>query len=419
MRNYDIYAGIPSYNDFVALENNQGDDRLIFPSRHGDSGLVVFKYSKAASFSRTWNDITVNARGIIFDDTAGDLICLPFKKFFNLGETNDHRSQFPEGLSLRDAEVLFKEDGSMICVFLWNDRLMTSTPGSTNSEQSQWAKEWIENHPAYDSMLQDFRDGKYRCLIFEAVYPGSKVVLEYEKDELILIAGQVPGEVIENSWVYATHDELLDIGEKYNVSVTRIFKFDDMQEVVDLLNSTQNMEGFVLHFPSCGFRVKVKSEWYVNRHRILGRIHPNMIFDLWNQERFRKVTDFDTFINEALSLISEMEEEHRAPFLAAIHHCQQDHEEYINNIVTNYNRIVNSMRSAGADPNDQKLFAYEVNNSRLPKMGIAGQIFQYHKKGIEAIRQANDRYMKALWDSQRERVNFKKFTFNEEECENE
>ena len=61
------------------------EDKLVTQRKHPQFDLWIYNYTPQAQYSRTWNDVTINCRGLILDGNA-DIVARPFKKFFNYGE---------------------------------------------------------------------------------------------------------------------------------------------------------------------------------------------------------------------------------------------------------------------------------------------------------------------------------------------
>jgi T4 RnlA family RNA ligase len=411
---YNIYDNIPSYEEFLAASEQVGEEKDVFASRHGDNGYVVFKYSKNASFARRWNPVAYYGRGIIFDELDNNrLVCLPFPKFFNLDETQGseeyaHLSRLPA--SIREAEVLFKEDGSMISVFLGRDgELMTSTPGSTCSEQSLWAKNWLVNHPSYEKMRGDFRAGKYRCLVMEAVYPGSKMVLSYTKEELILIAAQIPGEQ-SDSWIYANHSQLREIASSYDVTCVKQYQFDDIAQLRQDMKVAENLEGFVLHFPNHnGFRVKVKSDWYVAKHRTIGNVHPNLIYDVIQHGSMKNVNQYEEFHARCIEAIVELEEEFRSPFLKAMDLMRYFYEEqYINSIESSLDLVKYELGIQSLSELPRKDIVLKMRELRIEEKRF-GDIFRADEGKFFVTRM----FVADMWEWAVKQTDFSRFSFEE------
>src|SRR5688572_4275446 len=48
--------------------------------------FVLFNYSAKAQYAGRWNWFELNSRGLILNATTGEVVALPFPKFFNWGE---------------------------------------------------------------------------------------------------------------------------------------------------------------------------------------------------------------------------------------------------------------------------------------------------------------------------------------------
>ncbi len=90
---------------------------------HRFDGLVSFDYNKTITFTMDWDEITINARGIVFEESTGKLIAFPFRKFWNKEELDGGDDRSVEMLERLPAEyhpnfdgesmILEKADGCM------------------------------------------------------------------------------------------------------------------------------------------------------------------------------------------------------------------------------------------------------------------------------------------------------------------
>jgi len=317
-----IYSQIPKIGRFKEAEA-AGRVRSMT-----DGSIILFKYSLQTVWERDWDDVTMHARGIIFDAGSGEVIAMPFKKFYNSGELGDGdpRSAVPpEGIV--GAEVLAKLDGSMGCIFLNRDgELQVSTPGSTQSDQARWATKWLRNLDTYDELLRRFVDGEVRCVVTEIIYPGSKMVVNYGSERsLHVTAVQLPH---DDDWRYARHDELETFSEAVGLTPVEIHNFDDFGEIRTMMETVEDIEGFVLHWPDTGYRLKVKCEWYCHLHRTISNIHPNRISDAFMSVALRREKDFYAFYRVAVNTIMEFPEEFRGPYDEALEILNRLYGEY-------------------------------------------------------------------------------------------
>ena len=258
-----MYDLIPSLEEFEAAVVAGRINR----SEHDN--YVLFKYRKDTVYAQDWDEITLHSRGIIFDLLTKQCVVLPFKKFFNLDETGCEKSAF---LNDMNYEILEKMDGSMGCIFLTRDNeLHVATPGSLMSDQSQWATKWLRNHKNYEAIKKKFTSGELRSIVAEIICPLSRVVVVYDFEGMVLISAH------DENGRYFDHNQLTGLSEEIGFKVCRKYAFDSIESVQTFLESVEDFEGFVIHWPNKGYRVKVKGADYCLKHRILSSIHPNRI----------------------------------------------------------------------------------------------------------------------------------------------
>ena len=78
---------LPSLNEFIAAAD-QG--RIAMHELNSfNKKLLGFKYTTNTVYSEDWDNVSLHARGIVFDYATGEVLARPFDKFFNLGEMID------------------------------------------------------------------------------------------------------------------------------------------------------------------------------------------------------------------------------------------------------------------------------------------------------------------------------------------
>ena len=102
--------------------------------------LSIVSYTKHAQIDREWNEVTMNCRGIIFDNRDYTILYRGFEKFFNQEEL--------EGLGIKVPELPFeafeKLDGSLGIMYFVNDVPYIATKGSFQSEQAIHATKIVQ-----------------------------------------------------------------------------------------------------------------------------------------------------------------------------------------------------------------------------------------------------------------------------------
>ncbi|MDX2863091.1 polynucleotide kinase, partial [Streptomyces scabiei] len=53
---------------------------------HPSLPISILTYTRTCQYERVWNRVTTRCRGLVADDTTGEIVALPLPKFFNVGE---------------------------------------------------------------------------------------------------------------------------------------------------------------------------------------------------------------------------------------------------------------------------------------------------------------------------------------------
>lgn len=223
-------------------------------------GLWIHNYTPKAQFKRMWNETTMQCRGLI--TLHEQVVSRPFRKFFNLGE---HDGPVPEG----PFDVYEKLDGSLGVSYFMNGVPRIATRGSFTSDQAKWATRYLlSNHAAEAQRM----DPQYTYL-FEIIYPENRIVVDYgSREELALLA------VIHTE--SGVEQPRADV-ERWGFPLVRAYGSEtDPQSLA--AREEPNAEGFVIHWPGDGLRLKVKFAEYVRLHRLLTGVTPRFI---WEQLR--------------------------------------------------------------------------------------------------------------------------------------
>lgn len=214
---------------------------------------ILFKYSQIDSdFSL---EIVREARGLILEDKTWNIVCYPFKKFFNYGEA------YADEIDWETAKVTSKEDGSLIKIYHYNGEWRVGTNSTSDAEDA------VLNSPYYRNFRELFDVAADNCNFdFDRLDPNytylmelcschNTIVVPYNEPKLFHIGtrNNITCEEVE-----------VDIGiekpKQYMLS-----SLDDCIAMAATFDFTQ--EGFVVVDKNYN-RIKVKSEDYVRVHRL-------------------------------------------------------------------------------------------------------------------------------------------------------
>lgn len=133
-------------------------------------GYTIYNYGPKTQYQGVWTTETMQCRGLI-TTSLGDVLALPFRKFFNLNETDETRLEnLPDE---EPEEVLMKLDGMLGILWWRGDEPRIATRGNLYSEHAEWATKWLQEKLRTENLPRDI------TLIFEIIYPGSRIVLDY------------------------------------------------------------------------------------------------------------------------------------------------------------------------------------------------------------------------------------------------
>lgn len=230
--------------------------------KHPDADLYLFGYYKDNGNEKPmiWDDISIHCRGLIVNG-KGEVVEHPFPKFWTYRQyltqnavllSEDKTMEIPKG----KRRILEKVDGTMVTLYWMGEKPYLATQRSfTNIKALEATKILYEKY----SHLFGRLDKRY-TYIFEAIYPETKVLIDYgNKRDLVLI-----GMIDKN------HNKILelpDIGfptcKDYTDLYGHITNFDELAAL-----NLPNQEGFVIYFEN-DTMMKLKFPWYQEAHKLL------------------------------------------------------------------------------------------------------------------------------------------------------
>lgn len=274
-------AAIAKFKEQVALKNVRQVEK---------SNLILFNYTDQCTYERAWTDrYTRDARGIIFDQSTGELVARPFPKFFNLGE-------MPETmlLNLPDEpyEVFEKVDGSLGIIYFYNNQWNIATRGSFSSPQAVKGLEILKKYKL-SALTPGFT---YLC---EIIYPDNKIVVNYGAEEKLVMLGMYHGET------ELSFDHVEEVAAALQMPITTKYTYT-IEQMIELQKTIpKDQEGFVVRFKS-GLRVKIKGDEYMAIHKMIANMSPlsfweSMVDGKVNQEYVKQLPEefrptYETFI---------------------------------------------------------------------------------------------------------------------------
>ena len=229
---------------------------LVRSQTEGD--LTIYQYTEFAQFESLWNNCTLNARGIVFDND-GVLVqrCMP--KFFNHDEPDGVKV---EKLMLKEQIGIVQEklDGSLIKITKDPKHgLVITSKASFESDQAKMAKEIV------DENSYDFKEGwTYH---FELIHPDNQIVLKYGDEKKLLLLSINDNKTGKDIDIYSN---------EFKFEKPRLYELGILLDI-NALNKDGLHEGVVVNYGS--YRLKYKTDEYIRLHRIVTNFTPKRIWE--------------------------------------------------------------------------------------------------------------------------------------------
>ena len=252
--------------------------------------LLGFKYTTNTVYSEDWDNVSLHARGIVFDYATGEVLARPFDKFFNLGEMIDTETgelkpiagyvkqhlgfdNLSGDYKHQKFRVMDKLDGSLGIVFWTGVDWYVKTAGSFESDQAKWANDW------FDMLINPNVLDKSKTYLFEIIYNEDKHPIEYDFEGLVLL-----GIVDTQTGIEEPLSEILRVAKELNIRHAEVLEFTDFDEVVKYAKALpKTKEGVVITFEN-GFKLKVKGDEFLTLQKIFHFLTKDVVYEnfLWN-----------------------------------------------------------------------------------------------------------------------------------------
>ena len=232
--------------------NKYYEDGLLYKQVHPTLPLTIWNYSEKVQFENLWDEVTLMCRGLVTDN-EGNIVAIPFQKFFNIEENRFTPTE--------NFEVYEKMDGSLGIVFWYQGQWVVATRGSFTSDQAIKATE-ILNKYNKDIMF------RHLTFCFEIIYPENRIVLDYGDDEKLVLLGTFDKDGKEVD---------IDMWSQYGFDVVK--KYDGIKDFKELKSMIKDdQEGFVVRFTN-GDRIKVKGVEYLRLHKIMTNMSTTAVWE--------------------------------------------------------------------------------------------------------------------------------------------
>lgn len=277
---------LPSLNEFIAAAD-QGRIAM-HELKLNNKTLLGFKYTTNTVYSEDWDNVSLHARGIVFEYETGKVLARPFDKFFNLGEMIDIETGMLKSIAgyvkahlgfdnlsgdykHQKFRVMDKLDGSLGIMFWTGHKWLIKTAGSFESDQAIWANDWSVKN--IDTSKLD----KSKTYLFEIICDEDKHPIEYDFEGIVLL-----GIVDTQSGIEEPLSEILRVANELNIRHAEVLEFTDFDEVVKYAKALpKTKEGVVITFEN-GFKLKVKGDEFLALQKIFHFLTKDVVYENFN-----------------------------------------------------------------------------------------------------------------------------------------
>lgn len=305
------------------------EEGLLYKQTHPTLPLTIWNYTEKVQYEGLWDEVTLQCRGLITENTTGKILIRPFKKFFNYEEV------IGKGVIPTEGDYVYiqeKMDGSLGILFHYDGEWIMSTRGSFTSDQAIEGMEILKrNYPVLDKAWMR----EYAYLV-EIIYPDNRIVVDYEGEEKITFLSVVlnegfPGwDPTDESELHWTTAQMIlhnnGISEEDIVKTEQHFNFsDELYQSLKEKNEV-NKEGFVLRFQPGNFRMKIKFEEYVRLHKVMTNLSTTAVWEVLSNggsmddllkdvpdEFYSKIKEYE---NSLIENFKAVEEEYTRVFMS-------------------------------------------------------------------------------------------------------
>jgi len=278
-------------------------------------------------------------RGLVFDKKTGSCLSRPFHKFFNVDE---NQFSLRENIDWENAFIGTKHDGSMAIPVVINGKIFWKTKKSFYSDVAIKINQFWNNEIKQKDR-QEIANKIWRAyehgntLIYEFVAPNNRIVLKYDKTNLIYLAER---NIETGEYIHYHSSKVNSIDIKY--SYPEIGEDNiSLNDFIDKVKTMEEIEGFVISDKKDFY--KIKTDWYFSRHKVISGLSGKFIvYSTLNEE-----------IDDIIGFIKQMKIDDLAK------EVEIERDKVINEYLTKYNFSHNCFKDL-KHIKDRKKFAEEV-----------------------------------------------------------
>jgi hypothetical protein len=231
--------------------------------------VVSMNFTKAVFYDKSWDSVTVKARGLYFDTGDWSIVSRSYDKFFTIGERPETSMASLKDTLVFPLTMWVKENGflGILGYDKRTDRLFSSSKSSAEGPFADWFREILDDAlPNAEKMaaLTRFLRDTESSMPFEVIDPvRDPHMVDYPTRKLVLL------DVVHRSTEFSklSYEDLEKVGNKFGFEVKQrgmVFKdwasFEGWHRKA-MSGFGKQIEGYVIE-DAAGRQVKEKLPWY-------------------------------------------------------------------------------------------------------------------------------------------------------------
>jgi hypothetical protein len=283
----------------------------------------------------------------------GELLSGSFVRFTNLGENPEH---FPAPNSLKNCDIVTKEDGSTFILDYVNRAINIRSRGTFNAQTLDNGDEFYEMLIKYPLMADYIKGNSHLSLLCEHVTPTNRIVIEYPEVDIFLI-----GAVNKENYSLLSQKKLDIIAKQIKVSRPKYHQFNSLNELVEGVKLWKGSEGVCIYGRNSIH--KVKSLDYLKKHAFKSDMSFKNLLEVYLDQNEPNYNDFYFYVqNEFDWECAEM----AASIISQLCDVKVKNQK----IIDGMRRFIDVRRDMG-----RKDFAIDVMSSYGKATGRTGMVF--------------------------------------------
>lgn len=286
---FDTQTAVDSNNYEVITEemmfNLMQDNHLVSEKKSKKYPISAFNFKPMVFKGRLWDNQTIKARGLFFNNETKKITLRSYDKFFNINEReNTKLHNLKRSMTFPVYEYL-KYNGYLGLQGVHDGELIYASKTTLESDHAKWFKEIFENNvPILNkALICDYIKNNNCTFVYEVIDPiNDPHIIKYDKPFIVLIA------IIYNEVEFRPmpYEELCKVADELGLQVKeRTAVLNTWQEFLERYNETnkedylhngvEHIEGYVYE-GSNGFQTKSKLPYY-NQWKLLRGVSQTFI----------------------------------------------------------------------------------------------------------------------------------------------